>query len=111
MKAKFLFLSTVRRPLRSPLFPYTTLFRSIPSLAFSAPVPVSVPPLHVNSPDALIASEPFKVTVAEDALLPVTASPLLQSATPHETRRAPTLSTLAVPFQLAGADWASVVPV
>src|SRR5688572_32208712 len=49
------FLSMVRRPPSSPLFPYTTLFRSGPAIAYVLPA-LTVLPVLLPSVPALIPS-------------------------------------------------------
>src|SRR5574337_2144262 len=60
----------IRRPPRSTLFPYTTLFRS--HAAFE-PVPVIAPP--ATQPAALAAPEPLLAPTGEPAPIEASAAP------------------------------------
>src|SRR5574341_415716 len=69
------FFLMIRRPPRSTLFPYTTLFRAL-SVTVQEPVPEQPPPL-----------QPVKVEPAAGAAVKVTAVPLGNAAeqvVPHE---------------------------
>src|SRR5258708_15359005 len=94
----------IRRPPRSTLFPYTTLFRSLPSEALSRRSPGGVPPSErarrrveghrdgelvrseehtseLQSPDHLVCR--LLLEKKNNKIKKATSYPLQQSATPH----------------------------
>src|SRR3989442_9679665 len=54
----------IRRPPRSTLFPYTTLFRSVPQNDFTAPLPV--PLGHADQPVTGLAGPPAEKNLRDD---------------------------------------------
>src|SRR2546425_6006089 len=86
----------IRRPPRSTLFPYTTLFRSLPKIGVTIGPGATVftrMPRPANSAAAVLARERSAAFVAEYALVPVV--PLLSATLVRSEEHTSELQSLA----------------
>src|SRR3712207_8340956 len=77
----------IRRPPRSTLFPYTTLFRSAPGRVVTAGEPVQAPDARADAPPDVRAAPAPRLRVGIPEPRPVPVGPLRPQATAHAGAR------------------------